>query len=187
MTVKARSLPALAVEEAPLSGTALARSALEHLDAVHHFARYLSGSDAEAEDLVQETFARALGREASFSPGTNMRAWLFRILRNLFIDGRRRKKLSPVALADLDADDRSEEPLFGDAELAALRRVVAGNIERALAALSPDARTAVLLDLEGFSEREIAEVLGCAAGTVKSRLSRAREALRGMLGDYRRA
>jgi RNA polymerase sigma-70 factor (ECF subfamily) len=182
--VKARALHAFG-EEVRTGGGDLARAALSHLDALHHFARYLAGSDAEAEDLVQDTYARALGAESSFVAGSNVRAWLFRILRNVFIDGRRRAKLSPV-VAGADADLTSADPLFGDAELDALRRVVSGNIERALAALSPDARAVVLLDLEGFSESETAEVLGCAAGTVKSRLSRARGALRELLAEYGR-
>ena len=181
-------------EAAPASAgrttSPVARQALEHLDALHHFARHLSGSATEAEDLVQETYARALGAEASFSPGTNMRGWLFRILRNLYIDGRRRAKLAPIADADEEqAAERApyaQEPLRGDLEIEALRGVVAGAIEEALATLSPDARAVVLLDLEGFTETEVAEVLGCPLGTVKSRLARARDALRQRLVEYRR-
>jgi RNA polymerase sigma-70 factor (ECF subfamily) len=168
----------------------VARQALEHLDALHHFAHHLSGSTSEAEDLVQETYARALGAQTSFSPGTNMRAWLFRILRNVYIDGRRRARLAPVAVdGEEQAADRApypQEPLRGDVEIEALRRVVAASIEQALAELSPDARTVVLLDLEGLTETEAAEVLGCPIGTVKSRLARARDALRQRLVEYRR-
>jgi RNA polymerase sigma-70 factor (ECF subfamily) len=170
---------------------AVAREALGHLDPLHRFARFLSGSASEAEDLVQETYARALGAESTFAPGTNMRAWLFRILRNAYIDGRRRARFAPVA--DGDADDEpaerapyAKEPLRGDIEIDAVRGVVAATIERALAALSPDARAVVLLDLDGFTETEVAEVLGRRVGTVKSRLARAREALRQRLVEYRR-
>jgi RNA polymerase sigma-70 factor (ECF subfamily) len=163
----------------------LAEEALEHLDSLHHFARYLTGCVSEAEDLVQDTYARALGAHAtaaSFERGTNMRAWLFRILRNAFIDSRRRAR---KAAPEEDATS-AIEPLLGDVEMEALRGVVVGNIERALAALSDDARAVVLLDLEGFTESEAAEVLGCAEGTIKSRLSRARETLRRKLAEYRR-
>jgi RNA polymerase sigma-70 factor (ECF subfamily) len=172
-------------------GGAIAREALEHLDSLHHFARYLTGGLAEAEDLVQDTYARALGAESTFARGTNMRAWLFRILRNAFIDSRRRSRSSPLVdgSAEEHASDRAthaHEPLRGDVEMDALRGIVAEDIERALATLSPDARMVVLLDLEGFTETEAAEVLGCPVGTVKSRLARAREALRQHLSEYRR-
>jgi RNA polymerase sigma-70 factor (ECF subfamily) len=173
-------------------GGAVAPKALEHMDSLHHFARYLSGSAAEAENLVQDTYARALGAESTFVAGTNLRAWLFRILRGAFIDGQRRKRHEAVVGEDADAEPSCErtpfahEPLRGDAEMGALRGAVASDIESALAALSPDARALVLLDLEGFTEGEVAEVLACAVGTVKSRLARARETLRRHLSEYRR-
>jgi RNA polymerase sigma-70 factor (ECF subfamily) len=169
----------------------LPRGAFEHLDALFRLARRLTGNDDEAEDLVQETFTRAMGKRGQFLPGTNLRAWLFRILRNLYIDGWRRAKTSPVR-EHLDDDDPSteglvsEEPLRGDEELERLRGVVADDIEAALRQLSVDARTIVLLDLEGFTQEELAEVLGCNVGTVKSRLSRARAKLRELLREYAR-
>jgi len=172
-----------------LASRAFARAALEHVDSLHHFARYLSGSAVEAEDLVQEAYARALRAAPTFAEGTNLRAWLFRILRNAFIDGRRRARRT----ADEDAAESAaeeapfaHEPLLGDVEMEALRGAVAADIERALAALTADARAVVLLDLEGFSEGEIAGIVGCAVGTVKSRLSRARDSLRKLLAEYRR-
>jgi len=165
----------------------LSEDALRHLDALFHFARYLSGSEREAEELVQETYARALGASAQFEAGTNLRAWLFRILRNAFLDARRRAKASPIVDAEPPDDPAPNgEPLRGDAELELLRNVVAEDIAAALLALSPDARAIVLLDHDGFTESELAEVLGCALGTVKSRLARARAALRERLRDYAR-
>lgn len=169
----------------------VAREALEHLDSLHRFASYLAGSSGEADDLVQETYARALGAESTFTSGTNLRAWLFRILRNAFIDRERRARVLPLVdrYPEEQTSDRAQyaqEPLRGDVELEALRGAVIESIERALSALSPDARAVVLLDLEGFTETELAEVLGCPIGTVKSRLSRARLALRQRLADYRR-
>jgi RNA polymerase sigma-70 factor, ECF subfamily len=174
------------------SSPPLPRSALDELDALYRLARHLTGDDDDAEDLVQDTYARALGARAQFVAGTNLRAWLFRIMRNLYIDGYRRARSSPVRRAPADEDEPADdaaaprELLRGDAELERLRRVVAEDIEAALQLLSVDARTVVLLDVEGFTESESAEVLGCNVGTVKSRLSRARAALRQLLGDYAR-
>ena len=167
----------------------LAREALVHVNTLYRLARYLTGRDADAEDLVQETYARALGGAARFVPGTNLKAWLFRILRNTFISERRRLRASPL-VAGLDVTDAAEAPadnwLRDDLELDRLRKIVGEEIEAALMSLGEEARTVVLLDLEDLSEAEMAAVLDCPVGTVKSRLSRARAALRHRLRDYAR-
>jgi RNA polymerase sigma-70 factor (ECF subfamily) len=168
----------------------LGREAVAYADALHNLARYLTGNDTDAEDLVQETYARALAGLGGFEPGTNLKAWLFRILRNTFISGYRRRRSDPT-VGGLDTvapspatDAAGAARLRADVELDQLRKVVADDIERALMSLTADARTVILLDLEGLTEAEVGEVLGCPVGTVKSRLSRARAALRQRLGDY---
>ncbi len=170
---------------------ALGREALAYADALHNLARYLTGNDHDAEDLVQETYAHALRAAGQFAPGTNLKAWLFRILRNAFISRYRRQRNNPVVV-DLDGADPGGRGVVSngwpgnDTEIAQLRNLVAEDIGKALMRLSEEARTVILLDLEGFTETELSRTLGCAAGTVKSRLARARAALRQLLKDYAR-
>ena len=169
----------------------LGHEALAYADTLHKLARYLTGHAADAEDLVQETYARALQGADQFTPGTNLKAWLFRILRNTFISRYRRERNNPVvggfdtvSPAVLVADE--EQWFRDDPELHRLRTVVAAEIEAALMGLSGEARTIILLDLEDLTEVEVAEVIGCPVGTVKSRLARGRATLRLRLKDYAR-
>ena len=161
---------------------------MEQASALYNFARYLSRDSVVAEELVQDAFARALDAQTRFVPGSNLKAWLFRILRNAFLDARRRDRRSPVTLRGSDdgqdEDDASDAWLRGDIELDRLRNLVARDIEAALGRLSDDARAVILLDLEGFTETEIASVMDTAIGTVKSRLARARAVLREELREY---
>ena len=162
---------------------------LAHADALYNLARYLTRDPTEAEGLVQETYLRALRGWHEFEPGTNLKAWLFRILRNAFVSRYRQAIRHPRADPYDTTEPSPEEAATGDAPEGMLgpdqlRRVLSGEIESALRSLSEDARTVILLDLEGLTESETAMVVGCAVGTVKSRLNRARAALRAKLADY---
>jgi RNA polymerase sigma-70 factor (ECF subfamily) len=161
----------------------LMREALAHADALHNFAYHLAGQAGEAQDLTQETYARALGAAEQFKDGTDLKAWLFRILRNTFIDLHRRgQRQRTEGGLDTVLDDPAAAAQGGEPRQ--VQEIVGREIERAMASLGEDARLAILLDLEGFTESEMAECLGCAVGTVKSRLFRARAALRERLRDH---
>src|SRR5262244_2087031 len=157
----------------------LGREALAYADALYNLARYLTGNDTDAEDLVQETYSRALRAAGQFTPGTNLKAWLLRILRNTFISQYRRRRHDPT-VGGLDTVAPEVPPT---SDIGWRRDEV--ELERALMTLTDDARTAILLDLEGLSEAEAALVMGCAVGTIKSRLSRARASLRVILKTWR--
>jgi RNA polymerase sigma-70 factor (ECF subfamily) len=167
-----------------LDARSLATEAFGHLDSLYAFAWRLAHDAQSADDLVQETFTRCLASGHGLPAGSNLKAWLFRVLRNAFIDQRRREARNPIRYAS----DAAELDLAADSgkELEQLRNLQAQDIEAALRDLPEEQTIVVLLDLEGFSELEIAEVMGCAPGTVKSRLSRARAALRQRLQEYAR-
>ena len=166
--------------------------ALVHLDALYRSALWLTQNRAEAEDLVQEACLRAFRNFHRFNPGTNCRAWLLTILRNIFLNRRRRAERevleedpavwesSPESATLLASG--SENP---EEEL--LQTLLHGDVDRALRALPLAFReTVVLADLEGLSYKEVAQVLGCPIGTVMSRLSRGRHLLRQALGRFAR-
>ena len=169
--------------------------ALRHLDALYRTALRMTRSEADAEDLVQETYIRAFRFKDQFTLGTNMKAWLFRILTNTFINIYRRKTAQPE-VTDLDgidefslyrrmADDRAAST-SPDPEAELLNSVVDTEVTDALEELPEKFRTTVLLDVEGFSYKEIAEMLAIPIGTVMSRLHRGRKFLQKRLYDLAR-
>ena len=164
---------------------------MQYAPQLYSAAMRMTRNSADAEDLVQEAYLRAYRGFGGFQEGTNLRAWLFRILRNTWLSLARRRRIDPIVggldtVAPAVALPAKAAALRDDAELDCLRKLVAEDIERALMQLTEDARTIVLLDLEGLTEGEVAAVVCCAVGTVKSRLARARQSLRRLLQDYAR-
>ncbi|MEA4944120.1 MAG: sigma-70 family RNA polymerase sigma factor [Propionicimonas sp.] len=166
--------------------------ALEYLDQLYGAALRMTRNPADAEDLVQETFAKAYASFHQFTPGTNLKAWLYRILTNTFINTYRKKQRQPQQSSGDSIEDwqlaRAEAHTstgLRSAEMDALDRMPDSTVKDAMNALAPDFRLAVYLaDVEGFSYKEIAEIMGTPIGTVMSRLNRGRTQLRRMLADY---
>ena len=160
------------------------RQVLTHLDALYNFAMYLSKRPADAEDLVQETYLRAFRFSHRFQPGTHLRAWLFQILRNTFLTFYRvREREAPIAE---DGVPEWDAPIFHDApEDDGTAMDAHTDLERAMRRLPEEFRTVLLLaEVEGLPLEEVARVMACLVGTVKSRIFRAKERLRGLLRDY---
>lgn len=145
---------------------------------LYNFACWLTQDRHEAEDLVQETYAKALKGFGSFQPGTNFRAWIYRILRNAFLTSR--TGLKATATVPLDAEENTVEPVAAEnPESILLQRSEWRLVERALEDLPVNYREVLLLcEVEEMSYQEIAAALGIPMGTVMSRLSRGRQALR---------
>jgi RNA polymerase sigma-70 factor (ECF subfamily) len=166
--------------------------ALVHLDALYQSALWLTRSRAEAEDVVQETCLRAFRSFHRFNPGTNCRAWLLTILRNVFLNrvrrGSRERLDGDSMVLETGAESATQEaPSAGNPEEEFFQTVVHGDVDRALRALPLVFREAVILvDLEGLTYKEVAEVLACPIGTVMSRLSRGRHLLRRSLRRFAR-
>jgi RNA polymerase sigma-70 factor (ECF subfamily) len=162
------------------------RDALSHLDALHNFAMYLTRNPPDADDLVQETYLRAFRFSHRFEPGTHLRAWLFQIMRNTFLTFYRLREREAAIAADGVPD--WDVPMFHDAPDEDSRATEAHtDLERAMRRLPEEFRTVLLLaEVEGLPLEEVAHVMACPVGTVKSRIFRAKERLRGLLRDYER-
>jgi RNA polymerase sigma-70 factor, ECF subfamily len=153
--------------------------AMPHFARLFNFASWLTQDRAAAEDLVQETYMKALKGFSSFQQGTNFRAWIYRILRNTFLTSR----TGLAATVSFDGDDAPPEPATEETpESVLLARIEQHTIQNTLAELPVNFREVILLcDMEEMSYQEISQTLAIPIGTVMSRLSRARKAMRTLL------
>src|SRR5277367_709002 len=182
---RGEALPMALTTATSKESDAFSDEALTHLDAMYGVACKLTRNPTEAEDLVQDALVKAMRARAQFHTGTNLKAWMFRILTNTFINKYRRGGLERSVLDGPDADplvdgwvSASTMRQLRDPEQMALRPIIEGEVGRALDALPTEFKLAVVLcDVEEFSYEEISDIMGCPIGTVMSRLHRGRKLL----------
>lgn len=168
------------------------REAMPLLDQMYSAALRTTRNPTDAEDLVQETYAKAFAAFHQYRPGTNLRAWMYRILTNSYINSYRKKQRQPLESDAAEVEDYQlaraashSSSGLRSAEAEALDHLPDSDVTRALATIGEDFRMAVYLaDVEGFAYKEIAEIMDTPIGTVMSRLHRGRKQLRELLTDY---
>lgn len=163
---------------------------LPHIDSMYNFAYRLTFDEDDSKDLVQETYLKSYRFIDSFEKGTNAKAWLFRILKNSFINEFRKKSKQPSKVDYQEVEsfynsDDIDQPITTDLRVDAVQDMIGDEISNALNSLDVDFRTVIILcDLEGFKYDEMAKILDIPIGTVRSRLHRARNLLKEKLEEY---
>jgi len=163
---------------------------MPHMDVLYNFAYRLTFDQDEAKDLVQDTFMKSYRFINSFQKGTNAKAWLFRILKNSFINDYRKKSKEPAKVDYQDVEgyynsDKTDKAITTDLRVDTLKGMLGDEITIALNGLAVDFRTVIILcDLEGFTYEEMSKILDIPIGTVRSRLHRARNLLKEKLQSY---
>ncbi len=163
---------------------------MPHINSMYNFAYRLTFDEDDANDLVQDTYLKAFRFIHSFEKGTNAKAWLFRILKNSFINDYRKKSKEPAKVDYQDVEtyynsDDVDRQITPDLRVESLQDMIGDEISNALNSLDVDFRTVIILcDLEGFKYEEMAKILDIPIGTVRSRLHRARNLLKEKLSDY---
>jgi len=166
------------------------QEALPHMDALYNFALRMTGDGDDTNDLVQDTFLKAFRFFDKFEKGTNCKAWLFRIMKNTFINSYRKKTKEPDKVDYEDVEKFYETVKPSSTDSAHLEKEIYDNllddeITSAIASLPDDFKTVIILsDIEGFTYDEIADFVDCPVGTVRSRLHRARKMLFAKLYKY---
>lgn len=163
---------------------------LPHIGPMYNFAYRLTFDDDDAKDLVQDTYLKAYRFITSFEQGTNAKAWLFRIMKNSFINDFRKKSKQPAKVDYQEIEtfynsDDVDKAITTDLRVETVQDMIGDEISNALNSLDVDFRTVIILcDLEGFKYDEMAKILDIPIGTVRSRLHRARNLLKEKLSDY---
>jgi len=171
---------------------AFEKEALPHSDLLYNYALRMTNNAEDARDLVQETYLKAYRFWDKYEPGTNIRAWLFRILKNSYINRYRKESKAPDTVDFEDVQNyypsiRDEGSESGDLQGSVFSRLLEDDVAQAIAELPDDFRTVVILcDIEGLTYEEIAAFVDCPLGTVRSRLHRGRKMLRTRLLTYAR-
>src|SRR3954464_10977289 len=169
------------------------KAAMPYVDSLYNTAYRMTRNSEDAEDLVQETYLKAYKYYDKFEEGTNLKAWLFKILKNTFINSYRKKQQTPPKADFADIEESFENPVRDDSgqarnpEEELLEKVLDEDVQHAIEELPHDYRMVVLLaDLEGFSYKEIADILEVPVGTVMSRLYRGRRLLEHAMLEFAR-
>lgn len=167
------------------------REFMPHIDSMYNFAFRLTMDEDDANDLVQDTYLKAFRFISSFEQGTNAKAWLFRILKNSFINDYRKKSKEPAKVdyqeveTTYNSEEASDTTYTVDLRADAVQELIGDEVANALNALPVDFRTVIILcDIEGFTYEEMAKILDIPIGTVRSRLHRARNLLKEKLRSY---